>query len=797
MSRCITLSVALLCLALPWSVLAATPGSGPNPEAAVVLPPTVADGFAPPPATPSQPPAPAMAETPASLDNAPNVQAVLDKLQLRLSPAQRQFLNDNKFLLVPQAATAFAGRVDLASPTSPEPYDAMLGLFDQVCGDPDPLERRPENVRLVTSDIVLHAMGKYFENVLEYLEDTELAPLAARFVAGLRDQALTRRQGASGPLAERLDTVAAQLTVPLIALEVGGATKPKPAARPGEPQGAPKPAPAAKDDEKAALARLKAGQKDFSPQTLERIAAELKLVYAASDVTTSPLFGGYDPEIGLKTDYTQYAPRGHYAKTARLRGYFRAMIALGRNAWPLGRPDGLSDALLVMLLTAGPGRDGKPLLASWQRLMDVTGFFAGLPDDIAYGELRDHVATVLGRPRLTPAEAVDPAVRDKLLAARGSLRQPRILSDILASPAVPGLTKEQLLARTLNFRLFGQRFSPDAWVLARLTAGQEKTELRLPSMPTALFVPAALGNATARELAAAYLAKPNPGFSPAEVAAFLARLDATAASLAKLSPADWEASLASGWLHVLSTLGAAYGPGWPAYMQAKPFAIKQIETILGSYTELKHATVLYAKQNYAEFGGGGEDGTPPPVPKGFVEPNPAFWNAMIRLCDTAMAGFARHKLLPMELEEGGRLRTFRDDLAFFGALADKELANTPIGEEQYERLRLTNLSYLAAPFGDVILDADQCRSALVTDLHTDAVSGCVLYEGTGEPYVMLVLVGNEASPRLVVGTAFNHYEFTRPLAGPRLTDEAWRAGVYANPPRLPEKNDWYDVLRVQ
>jgi len=232
-------------------------------------------------------------------------------------------------------------------------------------------------------------------------------------------------------------------------------------------------------------------------------------------------------------------------------------------------------------------------------------------------------------------------------------------------------------------------------------------------------------------------------------------------------------------------------------MQSPPYPAKRIESILGSYTELKHATILYAKQNYAEYGGGGDEGTPPPVPKGFVEPDPAFWAAMVRLVETAATGFAHYKMLPQELEEYGRLDTFRKDMAFYAALTAKELANEPIADADYERLRLSGLSYMSQPFGPVILDPDQCKSGLVADIHTDTVTRQVLYEATAEPSVMLVLVGNEASPRLTVGTAYNHYEFARPLSAGRLTDEAWRAEAYAKKPKLPEKNAWYKGIRVQ
>ena len=44
---------------------------------------------------------------------------------------------------------------------------------------------------------------------------------------------------------------------------------------------------------------------------------------------------------------------------------------------------------------------------------------------------------------------------------------------------------------------------------------------------------------------------------------------------------------------------------------------KDLVSALGSYTELKHDTVLYGKQSMAEMGGG----SPDEIPKSYVEPN--------------------------------------------------------------------------------------------------------------------------------------------------------------------------------
>ena len=83
------------------------------------------------------------------------------------------------------------------------------------------------------------------------------------------------------------------------------------------------------------------------------------------------------------------------------------------------------------------------------------------------------------------------------------------------------------------------------------------------------------------------------------------------------------------------------------------------------------------------------------------------------------------------------------------------------------------------------------------DIHTDVPRGQILYEAIGQPFVMLALIGNENLPRITIGLAFNHFEFTAPLGGNRLTDEDWKEKVYDNPADLPKKNFWYEDLIIE
>jgi hypothetical protein len=535
----------------------------------------------------------------------------------------------------------------------------------------------------------------------------------------------------------------------------------------------------------------------FSEPVFTRLAAELRLIYAARDVTPSPLYGQYAKDGAVKADYTQFTPRSHYVKSSGLRSYFRAMMYLGRNSYLLGKNDGVSDALLVTLLLASPGPEGQPLLKDWQRLMEITGFFVGRPDDISYPEWRNFLVKVLGSEKLAAGQALDPGTLAKISQRLGELQGPRILSEVIIDPSVFTSTKEQLLESTKGFRLFGQRFTFDGWILSRLTAGQEQTPLRLPSMPSALFVPAALGDKTARGFADQYLQQLPAPFTPEETARFNGRMTEVAADLGKVKDPEWFSSVGSAWLKLLGTLTSAYGPGYPLYMQDQLFPVKQVESFLGSYTELKHDTLLYAKQNYAELGGGGDEGTPPPVPKGFVEPNLPFWQNLAQLVAYVEAGYRKYGLFKGDLEEYGHLNRFKEAVAFYASLAAKELQGAPLTEAEYEKLRTEGLSYMAQPRDkNVVLEDKDKRAGLIADLHTDAVQGQILYEATGEPNVMLVLMGNEGAVRLAVGMAYNHYEFGGPLTT-RYNDADWQGRVYEHRSPLPEKNFWYKSLATK
>ena len=75
-----------------------------------------------------------------------------------------------------------------------------------------------------------------------------------------------------------------------------------------------------------------------------------------------------------------------------------------------------------------------------------------------------------------------------------------------------------------------------------------------------------------------------------------------------------------------------------------PRALKSLNAALGSWTELRHDTIFYAKQSVAAEGEGGEE----PVSPGYVEPYPAFYDKIAELATTLREGLMRYGLIDSE-----------------------------------------------------------------------------------------------------------------------------------------------------
>jgi hypothetical protein len=228
---------------------------------------------------------------------------------------------------------------------------------------------------------------------------------------------------------------------------------------------------------------------------------------------------------------------------------------------------------------------------------------------------------------------------------------------------------------------------------------------------------------------------------------------------------------------------------------------KQLNTVLGSWAELKHDTILYAKQVYAELGGGPPPPEPVP-PKGYVEPVPQFYARLAALTAMTREGLESRQLLG-ENDKAGLEKLEELSLAL-KTMSEKELSGEPLTDDEYDRIRfyggsLEELVMAAADTSEGDQNArkymdEEPQAAVIADVATDPGAlpePVVLEEGVGrisEIHVVVPMFDKDGKSFLQVakGGVFSYYEFPWP-ASDRLTDEKWRGMLDSGQaPPLPE-----------
>lgn len=236
-------------------------------------------------------------------------------------------------------------------------------------------------------------------------------------------------------------------------------------------------------------------------------------------------------------------------------------------------------------------------------------------------------------------------------------------------------------------------------------------------------------------------------------------------------------SLYSGWLNTLRPLLLPKGEGYPVFMQNEEWVKKDLECFAGSYTELKHDTVLYSKQVMAEMGGGWDE---EPDDRGYVQPEPLVYERFAALAGQTAEGLSR---LGMLSESSGqdleRLRTMAEQLL---TISNKELTKEKLTQEEYEFIRsyggyLEHFWYEIAKEESgadegTYIESAQYPAAVVVDIATDP-NGTMLEAATGQPAMIYVVVEVDGKLKLARGSVFSFYQFPWPL-NDRLTDTKWR-----------------------
>ena len=103
-------------------------------------------------------------------------------------------------------------------------------------------------------------------------------------------------------------------------------------------------------------------------------------------------------------------------------------------------------------------------------------------------------------------------------------------------------------------------------------------------LPDVLDVPAALGSDTALHILEE---NGETGYE-----GYMENMSKLREKLSEENSSLWSASLYAGWLYTLCPLLIVKGEGYPVFMQSEEWTKKDLDCFAGSFTELKHDTVL-------------------------------------------------------------------------------------------------------------------------------------------------------------------------------------------------------------
>jgi len=494
-------------------------------------------------------------------------------------------------------------------------------------------------------------------------------------------------------------------------------------------------------------------------------------------------------------DYSQYIPRGHYTRNNTFKKYFKVMMWYGRIDFKL-KPGknkqavihGKKMTLQALLMVDAFMRDDKAYQL-WNMIYEPTVYFVGKTDDL---NVEDYISLVK---KVFPAEQdIDKYHEDEFLSEfiqkALELRPPKILSG--ASYREDGGFEQT----TLGFRFMGQRFIPDSYVFQQMVYGVKGMEYQgnnnpftmeiipnagpVRAFPRGLDIMTVLGSQRALNI----LKKEGD----TDYRWYEEQLNKLREEFSSLTQKKWTQNLYWQWLYsLIPLLKDDQKQNMPEFMKNQAWKDKELMTTLGSWTELRHDTILYAKQSYTVMGR-----APMPQPSltyGYVEPYPQVYQRIKEMMTRLKEINSDLKIEIIEVQD--KIEEFENVLNWLKIISEKELEKKSLTKEEYSFIwnigsTLNELKRFPESIQKRISSGADEQMDIIADVHTDPNTSQVLEEGVGSPFHIYVIIKDQKGYRLTHGAVFSYYEFKQPLDD-RLTDEKWQEmGKNNQRPPLPK-----------
>jgi hypothetical protein len=256
-----------------------------------------------------------------------------------------------------------------------------------------------------------------------------------------------------------------------------------------------------------------------------------------------------------------------------------------------------------------------------------------------------------------------------------------------------------------------------------------------------------------------------------------------------ISEAGWRSNLYTAWLDFLRKLNPADNSAFAPAFRTAAWNRKMRNTQLASWAQLRHNTLLYAKQSYT-------GGITCEFPRAYVEPYPAFFGgvaAYARQGKALFAGRAKAEEYFAGLEDvASRLAAVATRAAEGRQPTDEQtawlrtaLSSTP-PSGMCGAARVYDGWYRRLMYGALMDQAENSRDYTIADVHTKPYAdelgpAQVLHAGSGPIHLLAAAVKLDTCVSMFVGPVASFYDVNRvskagePLI--RMTDEEWTKAV--------------------
>jgi hypothetical protein len=490
----------------------------------------------------------------------------------------------------------------------------------------------------------------------------------------------------------------------------------------------------------------------------------------------------------MEEDFSCFQPAGYYAGDPRLETYYRGMTWLEQIKLKLNGPYARVSLLITYALRRAKTPSGTKAAEEWVHIYDMLNFLVGPGDNVGpveYANLMDRVYE-----------------KDPSLDILADETRWNMFKNRLRELPIPHISSTYIDFSLFNedqrgWCFMSQRVTLDIFTLENLV--DPKVPGRV--LPSGLDIGAVWGSKAALNL----LAKEGQ----VDLAGFTDHLNWMKLAVEDQFEAQWLRSFYSGWLYTFLPQLAEKGLIYPPYMRTSAWSLKELNSTLGSWVELRHETVLYTRMPETPRGGYSTTPLSGPAP-GYVEPNPLVFYRLAYLTQALSEGMMNNinqaRLDPpaegdFSASVGGvLLMIFRmADLAKhferLGDIAAKELMGKSPSSSDWQAIQ-TPLSMIESEvlYSRTNNAKNPMELPLIPKLITVASNnkGEALEAGLGKVDRIYVVVPLDGKLYVAQGGVYAYRQFTCP-ASTKPTDAEWRQNQVTNTRTSPDWSGAYTL----